>query len=451
MTTLYEFAVGYTKLGVGTAPSSAPTITVVDSANNVLVTAATATTVLTNLVGAYRYSYSGADGLTCYALFHTTDTTMDQQDLFTVAVINPVVRDIQTRLPAALTANGNMKSSLLEILTTALTETSAGYLAAAFKKFLDVATPVFTAASVNLTASTKVDLVDAPNGTAVTAIQNGLSKPGTAQTITANQAVNVAQWGGANIVTPAVTGSPVVTLGGTQAAYAPSKAGDKMDIADVPSATGLAAVVKGIWDALTSGLITSGSIGKKLADWVVGTITANQAVNVAQWGGSNIATPAVTGEPVVTLGATQAAYGPAKAGDAMDLVDSLKNKSGSSGYSRTTDSLEALGEGGGGGTAPTVGEIDTQLTSTHGAGTWGAGGTGGALTLTYTLNDSGTGLPVEGATIELYPTNAYSGIISSAVTNALGQVTFSNLVAGTYYLKCIRAGYTTAYDSEAVA
>ena len=42
----------------------------------------------------------------------------------------------------------------------------------------------------------KVDLVDAPNATAVTAIQLGLSKPGTAQTITANQAVNAAQVGG---------------------------------------------------------------------------------------------------------------------------------------------------------------------------------------------------------------------------------------------------------------
>lgn len=101
MTTAYEFAAGYTKLGIGTAPSSAPTITVVDSANNVLVAAATATTALTNFVGAYRYSYSGTDGLTCDALFHTTDTSMDQQDLFAIAVINPVVRDLQVQVGTA--------------------------------------------------------------------------------------------------------------------------------------------------------------------------------------------------------------------------------------------------------------------------------------------------------------------------------------------------------------
>lgn len=41
--------------------------------------------------------------------------------------------------------------SLAQILGTALTETSAGYLAAALKKLLDVETPVLTAASVNQT------------------------------------------------------------------------------------------------------------------------------------------------------------------------------------------------------------------------------------------------------------------------------------------------------------
>jgi hypothetical protein len=111
MTTLYEFCVGYTKLGIGAAPSSAPTITVIDSANNVLVAGATATTALTNLVGAYRYSYSGADGLICYAKFTTTDATMDQQDLFTAALINPIIQNIHdTDLPA-------VKSDTAAILT----------------------------------------------------------------------------------------------------------------------------------------------------------------------------------------------------------------------------------------------------------------------------------------------------------------------------------------------
>lgn len=51
--------------------------------------------------------------------------------------------DVAARTPAALTANGNMKSSLVEILTTALTETS-GQIAAAFKKFFNIAAPAAT-------------------------------------------------------------------------------------------------------------------------------------------------------------------------------------------------------------------------------------------------------------------------------------------------------------------
>lgn len=52
-------------------------------------------------------------------------------------------QDIKSRLPAALTANGNMKSSLMEILATALTET-AGLLAGGFKKFFNVSSPANT-------------------------------------------------------------------------------------------------------------------------------------------------------------------------------------------------------------------------------------------------------------------------------------------------------------------
>jgi hypothetical protein len=56
-------------------------------------------------------------------------------------------QDIQGRIPAALTANGNIKASLVEILTTALTET-AGLLAAGFKKFFNVAAPTATCLSL---------------------------------------------------------------------------------------------------------------------------------------------------------------------------------------------------------------------------------------------------------------------------------------------------------------
>jgi hypothetical protein len=137
------------------------------------------------------------------------------------------------------------KSDVVSILGTALTET-AGYIAAAFKKFFNVATPVLTCESVNQGADNNVILANASKGLVKVyddmAKDSTVSKPGTAQTITANQAVNVAQWGGQNIATPAINGEPVVTLASTQAAYAPAKAGDKMDLIDAPNATALLAV-----------------------------------------------------------------------------------------------------------------------------------------------------------------------------------------------------------------
>lgn len=68
-----------------------------------------------------------------------------------------------------------LKVDLQKILTTALTETSAGYLAAAFKKFLDVAAPVFTAACVNQGADSNVILSNGTYGNA--AIKTAIGTP----------------------------------------------------------------------------------------------------------------------------------------------------------------------------------------------------------------------------------------------------------------------------------
>ena len=304
MTTLYELSCGYTKLGIGTAPSSAPTIAVVDSANNILVASGTAVTALTNLPGAYRYSYSGADGLIVYGLFHTADLTVDQYDIFVSALVGPGVRDIQTRFSVAL-VSGRMDASVgamaNEVITAAAHDESTAY---------------------------------------------------------------------------------------------PLKAAD-------------------------------------------------------------------TGATIL-----------ARPGDAMELVATVKHKIGSSGYDHTTDSLEALGEKTtaidtvtneivftvpnqvdanaiSGGTSPAA--IDVTLTANHGAGAWGVGIPGGTKTLTYTLTNSVTGLPVEGATVELYATAGMTTIIDSKVTDVFGVVTFSNLVAGTYYLKITKTGFTASTDTEVVS
>ncbi len=52
----------------------------------------------------------------------------------------------------------------------------------------------------------------------------------------------------------------------------PAAVGSQMDLVNAPNATALTAIAAAIWNALTSGMSTVGSIGKKLVDWVVGTI-----------------------------------------------------------------------------------------------------------------------------------------------------------------------------------
>lgn len=85
-----------------------------------------------------------------------------------IAAVQADTDNLQTRLPSALTANGNIKASLVEILTTAVTESVGGYLAAAYKKLLDVAVPVFTVASVNQTGDNYARL-GAPAGASASA------------------------------------------------------------------------------------------------------------------------------------------------------------------------------------------------------------------------------------------------------------------------------------------
>jgi len=70
----------------------------------------------------------------------------------------------------------------------------------------------------------------------------------------------------------------------------------------------------GIWDTLTSALSTVNSIGKKLADWVLGT------------------------DSMVKISADAHV-----SGVKTDLLDELKHRSGSSGYNRDTDSLQGIG------------------------------------------------------------------------------------------------------------
>lgn len=102
-----------------------------------------------------------------------------------------------------------------------------------------------------------------------------------------------------------LTGSDGATLATAQALYAPAKAGDAMALTSSERTT-LAAV---IWNALTSGMSTVGSIGKKLADWTIHsaadvwasvTRTLTAATNITSTGGTTVPQ---TGDSFARLGA----------------------------------------------------------------------------------------------------------------------------------------------------
>lgn len=201
--------------------------------------------------------------------------------------------DIQSRIPAALGADGFMKASVFGMMGTALTET-AGQIAAAFKKFFDKATPTGTinslpdavagAAGGVAIVGSQVDLVNAPNATAVTAIQNGLATAANQTTILAR----LGSWTGTGLNT--VLGA-FRALMGKAAALTPTDIStgttfdnttdsveairDQGDAAWI-TATGFAvagdemaltaAAVDAVWDEATAGHATAGTTGKALTD-----------------------------------------------------------------------------------------------------------------------------------------------------------------------------------------
>jgi hypothetical protein len=94
---------------------------------------------------------------------------------------------------------------------------------------------------------------------------------------------------------------------------------------------------------------------------------------------------------------------------------------------------------------PTAAEIDTQLTASHGAGSWAVGGTGsGAYTLTVTVNDGTSAL--QNATVRMVEgVNAFVG-----QTNASGVVSFS-LDAATYSVAITKDGYSFTPTTKVVS
>lgn len=76
-----------------------------------------------------------------------------------------------------------------------------------------------------------------------------------------------------------------------------------------------------------------------------------------------------------------------------------------------------------GGSAPTVGEIDTQLSGTHGAGAWGSGG-GGVNAVTFTIQDNTAPTPLRVPNLPIViRSNDGLTLLAYGVSDSNGQLT----------------------------
>lgn len=98
----------------------------------------------------------------------------------------------------------------------------------------------------------------------------------------------------------------------------------------------------------------------------------------------------------------------------------------------------------GAGSVPTANDIatavDAKLSISHGAGVWGGAG-GGTTEFTYTVTDTVTHLPLEGVTVIVTTDAGANNRVAGGDTDSFGNVTFW-LDAGTYYLWLAKPGYS---------
>lgn len=81
MTTIYYFVFPFTKLNVSEAPSDTPTVNVLNIITDETLEAGNVTKSM-NMPGLCVHAYTGADDLLLAGLAHSTDTSLDAQDVY---------------------------------------------------------------------------------------------------------------------------------------------------------------------------------------------------------------------------------------------------------------------------------------------------------------------------------------------------------------------------------
>jgi hypothetical protein len=158
---------------LGTAVSAPATAGILDVNLKNIANAAVSTTTAQLGVNAVQISGDATAADNCESFFDGTGYAGTNNVIpTTTTVTNAVLVSAGTGAGQLDFTSGVLKCNLVQILGTALTET-ASYLAAGFKKFFNIETPVLTVASVNQTgdAYAKVDTEVGTLQTDVTAIK----------------------------------------------------------------------------------------------------------------------------------------------------------------------------------------------------------------------------------------------------------------------------------------
>lgn len=201
--------------------------------------------------------------------------------------------------------SGVVKANLVQILATALTET-AGQIAAAFKKFFNVATPTGTVNSIpdavagaagglfiaGSNAATTVNITGNLSGSVGSVTGAVGSVTGAVGSVTGSVG-SVASGGiaAASFAAGAIDATAIATdaIGSAEFSQA---AADKVWSTTTRAVTDKAgfslssAGIQAIWDALTSALTTVGSIGKLLVDNINATISSRSTYAGADTSGT---------------------------------------------------------------------------------------------------------------------------------------------------------------------
>ncbi len=360
-----------------------------------------------------------------------------------------------------VTANGSgvgeLNSDLRMILGTATTEGGAGRLAAAFTKLLDVAIPVFTAASINQTGDSFARL-GAPAGASIAA--------DIAANLTAiNNLNNLSAL--ANLFGPQVLEIPdsSITLYPFTLVIRDTE-GHLIDLDSSPTVTATNAA--GVDRSANLSAIAHGSTGVYTFTYSVSSAAAEEGLRIVATGAvgasarrADFNCAVVDYDSITLLNSINAKVQnlPPDPADASDIAASfvkirrylqlMARKDAAIATDNATELGELNADGGSG-----AGSFDNTTDSEQaivdrGNAAWitgggGGGGGSGARTITVTVNDGVN--PLQNANVR-FTLNADSFVLQ---TDASGQCTF-NLDDGTWLVAISLAGYSFAGTTLAVA